>query len=153
MRHLARFRSLEQQNPKTPDLALPVPPARFSNGCITEDATGSALNIFITENSYDNGIPMPEIPDEDLLFGFIPSVITGRDNQTDDSSGRPERMHIGFSSRISRPETTEGYYEVQESSDGSVSYQYIFSYALDVPSWELVEMLEPVKAEWDIGNY
>ena len=107
------FVAYEQQHPKTPELALPVPPARFANGCITEDATGSALNIFITENGYDNGIPMPETPDDNLLFGFIPSVVAGRNNQTDESSSRPERMHIGFSSRISLPETTEGYYEVR----------------------------------------
>ncbi|EDX83078.1 hypothetical protein S7335_256 [Synechococcus sp. PCC 7335] len=145
------FIAYNEESPVAPDLPFPSPPERFLNGCITADATGSALNIYITENDFDNGTVMPTVPDSKLVRGFIPVAKISRGRHQRSTPDEPEKMHIGFSSRQSRPNTSEGYYEVLEDN-GYASYQYLFANHSDVPSWELAEMLEEVKAEWE-ANY
>lgn len=149
------FVAYEEKNPTfSAEVPLPQPPERFQDGCIKADDAPGGFNIYITENSFDNGTVMPTEPEADLALGFIPSgALRDNEDPTVLASEEPEWMHIGFSSSLGI-ETNEDFYEII-SEDGKYNYaqyQRIFTNASPVPLEERVKMLEKVKAEWEASR-
>ncbi|PZO54861.1 MAG: hypothetical protein DCF15_11195 [Phormidesmis priestleyi] len=135
-------------------MPLPQPPERFQTGCIKADDAPGGFNIYITENSFDDGTIMLSEPKADLVLGFIPTgAIPDREDQTSLAPGEPEWMHIGFSSSLGI-ESNEDFYEVIEK-DGPYNYaqyQRIFTNTSPVSIEERVEMLEQVKDQWEASH-
>lgn len=148
------FVAYEENNPTFSDnVSLPQPPERFQYGCIKVDDAPGGFNIYITENSFDNGTVMPIEPETDLALGFIPSGGVLRADPTTLAPDEPEWMHIGFSSSLGL-EDNEDFYEVtsKEGKYNYAQYQRIYTNTSPVPLFERVEMLENVQAEWEASR-
>ena len=133
------------------DIPFPQPPQRFQDGCIQVDAAPGGFNVYITENSFDDGQVKPLEPEVDLILGFIPP---GGIRRSEDSNslapGEPEWMHIGFSSSLNIEEN-EDFYQVTQNDDYA-QYQRVFTNASPVPIEERVAMLEATKSEWESSH-
>ena len=143
------FVSYRERSPSfLEDMPWPQPPQRFQDGCIQVDDAPGGFNIYITENSFDDGSVMPIEPETDLVLGFIPpGGIRRSKDRTRLAPGEPEWMHIGFSSSFDL-ESNEDFYEVVVDGDYA-QYQRLYTYSSPVPIEERVEMLEAAEGEWE----